>query len=75
MILPSNNIKLSNSMLNVGAVLLKQIDNTQTVTMLWTDSKIKSKVVFFERFTLGLDFLFMLGLIDYDKGITRKTKT
>ncbi len=62
-------------MLNVGVVLLKQIDNTQTITMLWTDSKIKSKVIFFERFTLGLDFLFMLGLIDYDKGIIRKTKT
>lgn len=59
-------------MLNVGAVILEQIDEAQTITMLWNDSKIKSEIIYFEKFTLGLDFLFMLGLIDYEKGIIRK---
>ena len=72
MILPSKHVKLSNSMLNVGATILRQIDEAQTITMLWNDSKIKSKINSFEKFTLGLDFLFMLGLIDYEKGIIRK---
>ena len=74
MILSSKHVKLSNSMLNVGAVLLKQIDNTQTVTILWNDSKIKSKIMYFEKFILGLDFLFMLGLVDYNKGIIKKVQ-
>lgn len=61
MILPGKHIKSSNSMLNMGAVLLKQINSTQTVTMLWNDSKIKSEIRSFEKFALSLDFLFMLG--------------
>lgn len=74
MILPDKHVKLSNSILNVGAILLKQINDAQTVTMLWSDPKIKSTVTSFEKFTLGLSFLFMLGLVNYDKGILRKTQ-
>jgi len=74
MILPGKHIKLSNSMLNIGAVLLKQIDGTQTITMLWNDPKIKSEILSFEKFTLGLDFLFTLGLVDYDYGTLGKTR-
>ena len=72
MILPNKHVKLSNSMLTVGAIILEQMDNMQTITMLWNNSKIKSKIKSFEKFTLGLDFLFMLGLIDYEQGIIRK---
>jgi len=72
MILPNKHVKLSNSMLNVGAVILGQIDDVQTITMLWNDSKIKDEINSFEKFTLGLDFLFMLGLVDYEKGVIRK---
>ena len=74
MILPDKHIKLSNSLLNIGAMLLNQIDDAQTITMLWNDSKIKSSITSFEKFTFGLDFLFMIGLVDYDKGIIRKTQ-
>lgn len=75
MILPNKHIKLSNSMLNIGAIILDQINESQTITMLWTNPKIESTINSFEKFILGLDFLFMLGLIDYKKGIIRKTKT
>lgn len=74
MILPGKHIKLSNSILNVGAVLLKQMNNTQTITMLWNEQIIKSEIISFEKFTLGLDFLFMMGLIEYHRGIIRKTE-
>lgn len=74
MILPSKNVRLSSSLLNVGSTLLKQMNNSQTITMLWNDSKIKNDGVSFEKFTLSLDFLFTIGLIDYDKGIIRKIK-
>lgn len=62
-------------MLNIGAIILDQINESQTITMLWTNPKIDSTINSFEKFILGLDFLFMLGLIDYKKGIIRKTKT
>ena len=75
MILPSKHVRLSNSMLNIGAILLKQIDDTQTITMLWNNSTINSKINSFEKFILGLDFLFMLGLISYNKGIIRKIRS
>jgi hypothetical protein len=72
MILPGKHIKLSNSMLNIGAILLEQIDGTQTITMLWNESKIKSEINSFEKFTTGLDFLFILDLIEYEEGMIRK---
>jgi len=75
MILPGKHVKLSNSMLNVGSILLEQIDNTQTITMLWNNLKIKFEITSFEKFALGLDFLFILNLVDYHKGIIRKIQT
>lgn len=75
MILPSKHIKLSNSILNLGALLLRQMDSKQTVTLLWDKTKDHPEVKTFERFTLGLDFLFITGLIEFQDGlITRVTK-
>ena len=72
MILPTKHIKLSNSLLNVGAEVLKHLDESQTVTSLWNKSRSISHVKTFERFTLGLDLLFMLGIIEYKDGLLRK---
>lgn len=74
MILPTKHIKLSNSLLNVGAEVLKHLDESQTVTSLWNKSRTISHVKTFERFTLGLDLLFMLGVVEYKDGLLRKVK-
>jgi len=75
MILPTKHIKLSNSLLNLGAVLLNNIDHKYTVTLLWDKARTLTEVKTFERFTLGLDLLFMLGLIEFREGlITRVVK-
>lgn len=75
MILPTKHIKLSNSLLNLGAVLLNNIDHKYTVTLLWDKAKALTEIKTFERFTLGLDLLFMLGLIEFREGlITRVVK-
>ncbi len=74
MILPTKHIKLSNSLLNVGAEILKYIDEAQTVTSLWNKTRTISHVKTFERFTLGLDLLFMLGIIDFKEGLLVKVK-
>jgi len=58
----------------MGAVLLREIDNKQTITMLWNNSVVKLEIKTFEQFTLSLDFLFMLGIIKYHEGIIMKIK-
>jgi len=74
MILPSKYIKLQNCLLNLGAVLLNNITDKQTVTLLWDKTKQLPEVKTFEKFTLGLDLLFALGLINLKKGIIVRLK-
>ncbi len=74
MILPTKHIKLSNSLLNVGAEILKHLDESQTVTSLWNKARTVSHVKTFERFILGLDLLFMIGVIDFQDGLLGRVK-
>lgn len=73
MILPSKHIKLSNSFINVGAILLKNLENGCTVTLLWDKTRCLPEIKSFEKFTLGLDLLFMLGLIEYGEGLITRS--
>ena len=75
MIIPTKHIKLSNSLLNVGAILLKHIDQSHTVTALWNTTRQLPEIKNFERFTLGLDLLFMMGAVDFHEGLLRRIKT
>jgi len=72
MILPTKHIKLSNSLLSVGATLLKHINGAQTVTLLWNEARILPEIKTFDRFTLGLDLLFMMDIIEFKDGLLRK---
>jgi len=74
MILPTKHIKLHNCLLNLGAILLKNITGKQTVTLLWDKIRSLPEVNTFERFTLGLDLLYALSLIDFEEGIIVRLK-
>jgi len=74
MILPTKYIKFSNSLISVGATLLKYIDNKHTVTALWNITRQLPEVRTFERFTLGLDLLFIIGAIDFNNGLLERVK-
>jgi len=74
MILPTKHIKLQNCILNLGSILLNNITGKQTVTLLWDKARELPEVKTFERFTLGLDLLFTLGLIDFNEGIIVRLK-
>ena len=74
MILPTKYIKFSNSLINVGAVLLKYIDNNHTVTALWSITRQLPEIRTFERFTLGLDLLFIIGVINFNNGLLERVK-
>lgn len=72
MILPNKHTTLSNSTLNTGAVLLKYLNDAKTVTALWSQTNHLVEVRTFERFTLGLDFLFIMDAIDFKEGLLRR---
>lgn len=72
MILPSKHLKLSNTLIGAGAVLLKCLDSDKTVTSLWTATRALPEINSFERFTLGLDFLFIIGAVDFNEGLLRR---
>ena len=74
MILPTKYIKLSNSLLNVGATLLRYMNEPRTVTSLWNEMRISPEIKTFERFTLGLDLLFIMGVMDFQDGLLRRIK-
>ena len=73
MILPTKHIKLSGSLLNVGAVLLNYLEYEQTVTSLWEKTRSIPEIKSFEQFTLGLDFLFIVGTVNFNDGLLRRT--
>ena len=72
MILPSKHIRLENSLLGVGAEIIKRINSPQTVSQLWNDVRALPGVRTFERFTLSLDLLFALGAIEFQEGLLRR---
>lgn len=74
MILPTKHIKLSNSLLSVGAVLLNNLNDRHTVTLLWDKTRVHPEVKTFEKFTLGLDLLFLLDLIEFQEGLIVRVK-
>lgn len=72
MILPTKHLKLSNTLMGVGATLLKHLDSDKTVTSLWAATHSLPEINSFERFTLALDFLFMIGAVDFKDGLLRR---
>lgn len=72
MILPTKHLKLSNSLLSAGAVLLKNIKEPTSVSLLWEKTRPMPEIRTFERFTLGLDLLFIMGIVDFSDGLIRK---
>ena len=69
MILPDKHTRVSNSLLNVGAVLLGLMRPSQTVTELRCRARMRPEVRTFDRFVLGLDLLFVLGAVDCRDGM------
>lgn len=74
MILPTKHIKLSGSLLNVGAVLLNNLEHEQTVTSLWEKTRRIQQIKSFEQFILSLDFLFMVKMVNFKDGLLKRTE-
>ena len=69
MILPSKHISEDQALLGVGAVLLGELRNPQTVTSLWEKVRTHRSVGTFERFVLALDMLHITGVVLLSDGL------
>ena len=72
MILPTKHINPLDSLLGVGALILERLKTTKTVTQLWDEMRDSPQVVTFERLVLGLDLLYLMGLVELDGGVIRR---
>lgn len=64
MILPNKFIQEDDALIGVGATLLQYISPSTSLSELWENVKGLSNIGNFERFILGLDLLFIFGLIN-----------
>jgi hypothetical protein len=74
MILPDKHVRLSSSFLGAGAALLELLGSRRTVSSLWTAARRQEEIHTFERFTLTLDMLYALGLVEFGRdGLLTRT--
>lgn len=73
MIMPSKHISEEQALLGVGAVLLCEIKQPQTVTSLWEKVRSHKAVGTFERFVLALDMLHITGVVTLANGMIERT--
>ena len=73
MILPNKHIYLEQSLIATGAKILPYISiNGNNVSELWQAIKEQKEIKSFEQYTLGLSFLFMVGIITFNENMIRK---
>jgi hypothetical protein len=73
MILPSKHIPEDQTLLGIGAVLLKELGRAQTTTSLWERVHLHPAVGTFERFVLALDLLHITGVVVLTDGMLERT--
>lgn len=72
MILPTKHVSTARSLLGLGAILLSLLERPQTVTALWDRARLLPPLGTFERFTLALDFLNIIGAVGLSDGLLRR---
>ena len=75
MIQPTKHITVGNSLIGLGATILSHLNRPTTVSSLWQDVRYIPEIATFERFTLTLDLLYMMNVIEYSDGILRRVPT
>lgn len=74
MILPTKHISEDQALLGIGALLLTYLQRPQSVTSLWNDVRKHPSIGTFQRFILALDFLYIMGTIDFKGGLLHRSR-
>lgn len=75
MILPTKHIPVENSFIGIGALLLAYLDQPTTVSSLWQKVRKLPQIATFERFTLTLDLLYIMNIIEFRDGNIRRVSS
>lgn len=79
MILPTKHIRPDRALLAVGGDLLVSLGEPMTVSGLWDDVRSRRgdagepASINYDWFVLALDLLYMIGAVEIDRGLLRKT--
>ena len=80
MILPTKHISEERALLHIGAEILETLKEPKTVSRLWNDLKLLRRrntnysSVTFDWFILALDFLYIIGAIEFRSGYISKSE-
>jgi hypothetical protein len=76
MILPTKGVPPQQALLSLGAEVLRLLDESKTVSRLWDDFRRHGHVpvATFDWFVLGLDLLFALDAIEFERGRLRRSR-
>jgi len=78
MILPTKHIRPDRALLSVGGDLLACLREPLTVSRLWDETRAArgasadAAPINYDWFVLALDLLFMVGAVEFDRGLVRK---
>ena len=78
MILPTKHIRPDRALLGVGADILAGLAKPATVSVLWDGMRRRRTssnayaVLDYRWFVLALDLLYMIGAIEFERGVLRK---
>ena len=72
MILPTKHIPAKRSLLGVGAIIIVNLSDAQSVSRLWEKVRKDPSVGSFQRFIMALDLLYAVGILDYSNGEIRR---
>jgi hypothetical protein len=78
MILPSKHLRSDRTLLTVGGELLSCLREPVTVSRLWDElrsrwgGEAESAPINYDWFVLALDLLFVVGAVEFERGLIRK---
>jgi hypothetical protein len=73
-VLPNKHVPLRSSILGLGAIILRKLQEPSSVSNLWERCRSIDEVASFERFTITLTFLHTLGAINYRDGVIMRVR-
>lgn len=78
MILPTKHIRPDRSLLGVGAQVLEMLDSPMTMSKLWDEFRTRRSgtgsdaPISYRWFVLALDLLYMIGALQFKRGLIVK---
>lgn len=81
MILPTKHVRADRALIGVGAELLDILKQPMTMSRLWDEMRgrrslhVPNAPIDYQWFVLSLNLLYMIGALEFDRGLIRKAQS